>query len=448
MVDIEKIIIDKLWKGLNVLRGYLDFSVAQRLFRELLFIKLLNDELKKGNKYFTDRINGTLNFDRYIDDIEIFFNELHFFNESNEFLNGLIVEIFRLQESNDYKMLRDLLDLLNSIENTIEIKPSVVYKYFLDLTFKNSKGEITTSQSINKLVSLLLEEREMESIYDPAIGTGILTLEVANQHENIRVYGQDINRDVLSICKMLLILDERIEDISNIIEGNTIVNPGNVQGDELKKFDCSVCNPPFGLKDWGYNEVANYDKYNRFHRGLPSKSLADYAFISHVVESLNDKGIAIMVETTGVLFKEGAEGIIREKLVDENIIDCIIALPNNMMHGTAIPVNLMVFNKNKKTDDILLIDISREVEGNKILTTISSETINKVVNIYKERLQIDGLSRIVNKTEIKQNSFNLNVPRYIEVNVEKEKLDIQSIGSDIKGLIMKLQDIQNKLKKF
>ena len=145
MVDIEKIIVDKLWKGLNILRGYLDLAVAQRLFRELLFIKLLNDELRKGNKYFTDRVNGSLDLDRYVDEIESIFNELRYFIEQNEFLYGLIVEIFRLEEGNDYKILRELLALLNTIDNTTEVKPSVVYKYFLELTFKNNKSEATTS---------------------------------------------------------------------------------------------------------------------------------------------------------------------------------------------------------------------------------------------------------------------------------------------------------------
>lgn len=445
MVDIEKIIVDKLWKGLNILRGYLELNVAQRLFRELLFIKLLNDELRKGNEYFIDRVNGILNLDICIDKIEIIFNELRDFINSNEYLDGLIVEIFRLEESKDYKILRELLDLLNSIDNNTELKSSVLYKYFLDLTFKNNKREVTSSPGINQLVSSLLEEKEIESIYDPAIGTGLLTLDVASNHNNVKIYGQDINREMLSICKMLLILDERIEDIENISEGNTIVNPGNVKEDKLQKFDCIVCNPPFGLKDWGYNEVVSYDKFDRFHRGFPSRSLADYAFITHAVESLNDNGVAVMIEATGVLFREGAEGIIREKLIDENLIDCIIALPNNMMYGTAIPVNLMIFNKNKKTEDVLFIDISKEVDVNKVLTTINNETINKVVKIYNERLEIQGLSKKVYEAEIKENNCNLNVQRYIEEYIEKEVLDINEINSNINNLRNKLANIQERL---
>lgn len=445
MVDIEKIIVDKLWKGLNILRGYLDLTVAQKLFRELLFIKLLNDQLRKGNKYFTDRVNGSLELDRYEDEIDIIFNELHFFIDSNEYLNGLIIEIFRLEESNDYKILRELLSILSSIDNTTEVKPSVVYKYFLDLTFKNNRSEVITSPSINQLVSRILEEKEIESIYDPAIGTGVLTLDVASKHDNVEIYGQDINREMLSICKMLLILDERIQEIDNISEGNTIVNPGNVKEDKLQKFDCTVCNAPIGLKDWGYNEVASNDKFNRFHRGFPSRSLADYAFITHAVESLNDNGIAVMIQATGVLFREGAEGIIREKLIDENLIDCIIALPNNMMYGTAIPVNLIVFNKNKKTEDVLFIDISKEVEVNKVLTIINNETINKVVKIYNERLEIEGLSKKVYEAEIKKNSCNLNVQRYIEEVIEKEILDINEINANINTLRNKLEDIQERL---
>ena len=122
---------------------------------------------------------------------------------------------------------------------------------------------------------------------------------------------------------MQLILDKRIEDLDNIIQGNTIINPGNVEGNELRKFACIVCDPPNGVRDWGYEEILNYDKYNRFHRGMPSKSLGDYAFITQVIESLTSDGIAIMVEPTGILFREGAEGVLRQKLVEENIIDTV-----------------------------------------------------------------------------------------------------------------------------
>ncbi len=445
MINIEKYIADSVWKGLDVLRGYLTIDVAQGVFKELLFIKLLNDELKRGNRYFTDRIDGILDFDKIINNYEEFFNELDKFISINEILNGLLVDVYRFKDTEDYRLLWQSISLLNEISSDKDAESGVLFKHFLDLTLKGRKIETTTSPSINLLISRLLEKLDMESIYDPTIGTCNLTLEVASKHENVRVYGQDINNDMIRICKMSLILDKRIDDIFNISQGNTIVNPGNIEGEQLKKFDCIVCNPPFGLKDWGYNEIANFDKYNRFHRGLPSKSLADYAFITHVVESLNDSGIAVMIEPSGVLFREGAEGIIKEKLIAENIIDCIIALPNNMMYGTASPVNLIIFNKNKKTKDILFIDVTKEVEVNKILTTLKGETISKIKNIYDDRLELENFSRRVNITEINENNWNLNVQRYIDNKFEREELDSTNIRNNIEFLQRKLSDIQSKI---
>ena len=181
---------------------------------------------------------------------------------------------------------------------------------------------------------------------------------------------------------------------------------------------------------------------------MPSRSLADYAFISHVIESLSDTGIAIMIENTGVLFKEGAEGTIRKSIIEENLIDMIIALPNNMMYGTAIPVNLMMFNKNKKTDDILFIDVSNMVQSSKVLTSFTDNDIEKIVKIYNERSEIEGTSKRVSLKEIEDNSYNLTVGRYVNTHAEKEEIDINEIGCSIEELNIKLQDIQNKIKKI
>lgn len=448
MINIEKYIADNVWKGLDVLRGYLDVDVAQGVFKELLFIKLLNDELKKENRYFTDRIDRILDFDKIMNNYEEFFNELDKFISSNEILNGLLVDIYRLKDTEEYRLLGQSIQLLNQINNDNEVGAGVLFRYFLDLTHKGRKVEVTTSLSINLLIRELLACVKMESIYDPTIGTSNLIVEVASKHENVQVYGQDINNDMIRTCKMLLILDKRIDDVSNIYQGNTIVNPGNIEEGKLQRFDCIVCSPPFGLRDWGYNEVANFDKYNRFHRGLPSKSLADYAFITHVVESLNDSGIAIMIEPSGVLFREGAEGAIREKLIQENIIDCIIYLPNNMMYGSALPVNLIIFNKKKSSEKTLFIDLTKEAEVSKILTTFTEETISKISNVYNQRLEIDGLSRKVNIDEIKANNWNLNVQRYIEIKTEREELDSVKICHDIEKLQVRLMSIQSEIKNY
>lgn len=444
MVDIEKYIAEITWKGLNVLRGHLDLGIAQGVLRELLFLKLLNSGIDR-HSYFEERIDGRIQFNN----TEELFEELNKFIEKNTILQGLFEDVYSVRNNNDYRFLDNVISLLNEIDfDNKEIDLEIFFRNFLDLSPKLKSSINTTSPSIRELISELLKNREMKDLYNPSIGYGSLSLQVALNHKDINIYGQDINNEMIRICKMQLILDKRIEDLGNINQGNTIINPGNVEENGLRKFDCIVCDPPYGLRDWGYEEILNHDKYNRFYRGMPSKSLGDYAFITHVIESLNSDGIAIMVVPSGVLFREGAEGLLRQKLVEEGLIDTVISLPNNMMFGTAIPVNLLIFNKAKKENDILFIDVAKEVMVNKVLTTLSNEMVEKIVKVYKERLEIEGFSRKVDIEEIQDNNFNLNVQRYIEEISEKEDLDIKEIGKEIEYLTVKLQEIQVEINQF
>lgn len=444
MVNIERYTAEIAWKSLNILRGHLGPRIAQELTTELLFIKLLNCETNRYT-YFQERINGRLEFNN----TEELFTKIDEFIKKNPILDGLFESIYSIRNDNDYRFLDNVISLLNEIDLTDkEIDLVMLFKNFLDVTTEIKSSMNTTSPSIRKLISQLLSSIDMKDLYNPCIGYGNLSLQVASKHNKINIYGQDINNEMVKICKMQLILDKRIEDLVNIKQGSAIINPSNIERNKLRKFDCIVCDPPHGLKDWGYDEIVNYDKYNRFYRGLPSKSLGDYAFITHVIESLNNNGIAIMVEPTGVLFREGAEGVLRQKFIEENLIDTIITLPNNMMFGTAIPVNLIIFNKAKKEKDILFIDVAKEVMVNKVLTTLTDEEIEKIVNVYKERLDIKGFSRNVSIEEIKSNNFNLSIQRYIELEDEKEILNIRDIVIEFEDLTEKLQGIQKEINKF
>lgn len=444
MINIEKYIAEKILKGLNVLGGHLGLEIAQGIFRELVFLKLLDSTIDRDS-YFEQRIDGRIQFNN----TEELFAQLNEFIKKNTILQGLFEEIYSIRNNNDHRFLDNVISLLNDIDfDNKDIQLDILFRNFLDISPKLKSSINTTSPSIRELISELLKNKEIRNLYNPSVGYGSLSLQVASKHKGISIYGQDINNEMIRICKMQLILDKRIEELDNINQGNTIVNPGNIDENGLRKFDCIVCDPPYGLRDWGYEEILNYDPYNRFHRGMPSKSLGDYAFITHVIESLNSEGIAIMIEPAGVLFREGAEGILRQKFVEENLIDTVIALPNNMMFGTAIPVNLIIFNKAKKEKDILFIDVAKEVMVNKVLTTLSEEMVKRIVKVYEERIDIGGFSRKVDIDEIQLNNFNLNIQRYIEDVNEKEALDIKEIGKEIEYLTVKLQQIQAEINQF
>ena len=163
---------------------------------------------------------------------------------------------------------------------------------------------------------------------------------------------------------------------------------------------------------------------------------------------MNKNGTAAVIVTTGVLFKEGAEGEIRKQIINENLIDAVISLPNNMMYGTAIPVNIIIFKKNKKEKDVLFIDTSSRVENNRVLTRFTDVNIEEIADIYERRIEIEGLSKKIYVEDIEKNDYNLNVSRYITVKKEREKLDIEQIGNTIHDLLGKLNQVQNDIDKI
>lgn len=444
MIKLEEYIDKFLFRLLDVLRGAFDLNTSQRIALEISFIELLKWMKQRKEKNVDKLIVGELKLSYYIEHENIFFDNLNDFIKENEILGDVISEIFRL-ENMDPKSMQRIQDIIKNFE--LQEDSAEVFKIIIDTLSKLNKFEFNTAPNISRLISNLLRGMKAKTIYDPAIGTGSLITEVADKHKKINIYGQDINSEAVKICKMLLILQGRFEDINNIGEGNTIVNPTHTVDDNIKKFDCIVSEPQFGVKDWGYSELQD-DKYNRFHRGIPSKSMGDYAFITHVVESLNDNGIAVIVEPSGVLFRGGTEGNIREALINENIIDCVVSLPNNMMYRTAIPVNLLILKKNRVKKDILFIDVSSNVESSKKLTILSDEIIEKITDVFENHKEEIGFSRGVSIDEIRSNDYNLMVQRYIEPKSEREALDLSRLTLEVNELDNKLQQIHSQLKKY
>lgn len=444
MIKLEKYIEEYLWRILNILRGVLDFGIAKRIALEIIFITLLMEMKKTKEKNIYKFIKGELRLAHNENSKNIFFDELYKFIAENEILSGVILEVYRLKDMDPHLIVR-IQDEIRSID--IQGDSAEAFRICIDVLSNDTKIEFSTAPNISKLISNLLKGAKAKSIYDPAIGTGCLITEVANKHKKINVYGQDINSDVIKICKMLLILEGKFEDVNNIVDGSTIVNPKHIVDGNIRKFDCIVSEPAFGAKDWGYNELQD-DVYNRFHRGFPPKSMGDYAFITHVVESLEDNGVAILVEPSGVLFRGGAEGNIREALVNENIVDCVISLPNNMIYGTAIPVNLLILKKNRMKKDVLFIDILNNVESSKKLTILSDEIINKITDTFENYTEEFGFSRVVTIEEIKKNDYNLMVQRYIEGKNEKEELNLSMLTLEANELEKKLEGIHSELRKY
>ena len=222
------------------------------------------------------------------------------------------------------------------------------------------------------------------------------------------------------------------------------------------KFDTVVANPPFSLDKWGADE-AEHDQYSRFWRGVPPKSKGDWAFISHMLEvAYEGKGKVGVVVPHGVLFRGSSEGKIRQKTIEENLLEAVIGLPSNLFFGTGIPAAIVIFNKGKKTDNVLFIDASKEFAPGKNQNKLRTEDISHIVDTYnkfaKDELAAgvveDKYAYVATPAEIEENDYNLNIPRYVDTFEEEEEVDILAVQKEIDSLEKELKEVQSKMKEY
>jgi type I restriction enzyme M protein len=213
----------------------------------------------------------------------------------------------------------------------------------------------------------------------------------------------------------------------------------------LKHFDIVVANPPFSLEKWGI-EAAESDPYGRFRRGLPPKTKGDYAFILHMIETMKPKtGRMAVVVPHGVLFRGSSEGRIRQKLIEENLLDSVIGLPEKLFYGTGIPAAILVFRKDKIDANVLFIDASREFKSGKNQNQLSDENIAKVIETYKQRETSDKYSYLASLGEIQENDFNLNIPRYVDTFEEEEDIDLMAVQADRKNIEAEIATLNEQM---
>jgi type I restriction enzyme M protein len=218
-----------------------------------------------------------------------------------------------------------------------------------------------------------------------------------------------------------------------------------------------VANPPFSLDKWG-RENASHDRFNRFWRGVPPKSRGDYAFITHMVETaLEGEGKVGVIVPHGVLFRGGAEGVIRKSFIQENILEAVIGLPAQLFYGTGIPAAILVFNKGRKSWEdaeslrdkhLLFIDASREFEDGKKQNRLRDEDIKKIVSTFREFKEIEKYSHLATLEEIQEAEFNLNIPRYVDTFEEEEDIDIPAVQKEIEEIEAELAETQKELNRY
>ena len=356
------------------------------------------------------------------------------------------------------RRLKTLLEDFNKPQ--LDMSPSKVsedvigntYIYLIERFASDSgkkAGEFYTPHKVSELVAKLAGPKPGNRICDPACGSGGLLIEVAKEvnDRNFALFGMESNGSTWALARMNMFLHGA--DSARIEWCDTLNSPALVENDRLMKFDIVVANPPFSLDKWGAEE-AQKDRYNRFWRGVPPKSKGDWAFISHMVEAaLEQEGRVAVVVPHGVLFRGAAEGRIRTKMIEENLLDAVIGLPGNLFPTTSIPVAILIFDRsrekggaNQNRRDVIFVDASRDYLPGKNQNALSDDHIRKIVEAVKARQTVEKYAHVAIFEEIKENDFNLNIPRYVDTFEEEEEIDIDAVQREIDQLESELVEVR------
>lgn len=483
-----------LWKACDTFRGAVDPSEYKNYILVMLFVKYISDVWQDhyaklveeygdpNSKTAMERIERRLKRERFVLPAHCTFDSLHDQrNAANigEVINTVLDEIedsnkekldgvFRNIDFNSEASLGQTKERNNRLKSLLEdfsdprldLRPSRVgnmdvignaYEYLIGKFAAGAgkkAGEFYTPPEVSQLIARLVDPQPGERICDPACGSGSLLIKCGNQvgSKDFSLWGQENIGATWALAKMNMFLHGM--DNARIEWGDTIRNPKLLSNDKLMRFEVVVANPPFSLDKWGQDE-ASADPYKRYHRGIPPKSKGDFAFISHMIETITEtSGRVGVVIPHGVLFRGSSEGLIRQKLIEENLLDAVIGLPANLFFGTGIPAAILVFRKQKVDKTVVFIDASREYVDGKNQVSLSDVHLDKVVATYKARENVDKYAYVADFQEIKENDFNLNIPRYVDTFEEEEEVDLRAVQDEIKSLDTELAQVQKQMQAY
>ncbi|MDA9257315.1 type I restriction-modification system subunit M [Flavobacteriaceae bacterium] len=309
-------------------------------------------------------------------------------------------------------------------------------------------GEFYTPQEVSTILAKIvsLGKEKLKSVYDPTCGSGSLLLRVAKEVKDVsQFYGQELNRTTYNLARMNMIMHDVHYQKFDLRQEDTLENPQHID----MRFEAIVANPPFSTK-WSANELFTGDERFSQYGKLAPKSKADYAFVAHMIHHLDENGTLALVLPHGALFRGGAEGHIRQYLIeDRNYLDAVIGLPSNIFFGTSIPTCIMVFKKcRENSDDILFIDASNEFEKVGKQNVLRQEHIDKIIDTYSNRKTIDKFSYVSNADELIENEYNLNISRYVDTFEEEEPIDLDAVSNELKSLESEILETDKTISGF
>ncbi|MCF8223504.1 MAG: type I restriction-modification system subunit M [Bacteroidales bacterium] len=495
--DHKRQLEQQLWNIANTLRGKMDADEFRDYILGFIFYKYLsekmrlyaNEILKEDKISYMDIKENTETGQQYLEAIrEESLEKLGYFLKPSELFSQIAKRGNGNGKSESNFIIEDLGNILTSIEQstmgteseedfdhlfedldlnstklgkTVDQKNEVIAKVLLhlnkiDFQIENSEtdvlgdayeyliaqfasgagkkaGEFYTPQQVSKILSRIvtLGKTRIKSGYDPTAGSGSLLLRLAREAEVLNFYGQERNRTTYNLCRMNMILHDVHFTRFDIKLEDTLEYP------QHNKLDAEavVANPPFSAK-WSASQLfMTDDRFSEYGKLAPS-SKADYAFIQHMIYHLAENGVMAVVMPHGVLFRGAAEGHIRKYLIAEkNYLDAVIGLPANIFYGTSIPTCILVFKKcREQPDDILFIDASQHFEKVKTQNYLRDSDVERIIETYAKRETINKYSYVAGLDEVRENDYNLNIPRYVDTFEEEERVDINAVADELKTL--------------
>ncbi|MFP4539567.1 MAG: type I restriction-modification system subunit M [Candidatus Paceibacterota bacterium] len=502
----------QLWKVADTLRGKMNADEYKDYILGFIFYKYLSERLRKyvddkllvkEDFRFRDIQENTEEGRKYLEHIrEACLDYLGYFLQPSELFVYLIQKGKGEIDGQDSFILEDLKNILNSIEQTsagteseddfkglfddldltssklgrgeneknevvVEILSHLAeiefhlngndllgdaYEYLIgEFAAGSGKkgGEFYTPAQVSKLLAKIVttDKKRIKSAYDPTCGSGSLLLRLNEFTEVTKYYGQELNQTTYNLARMNMILHGIHFKDFEIRQGNTLTDDAHPD----LKAEAVVANPPFSAKWKGDSDptLAHDERFSQYGRLAP-KSAADYAFVTHMIHHLSENGAMAVVLPHGALFRSGAEGHIRKHIIEkQNYLDAVIGLPPNLFYGTSIPATVMVFKKCRQDDDcVLFIDASKEFEKSRNQNFLTDENVEKIFKTYQERRDVEKYAHCAPLDEIRENDYNLNIPRYVDTFEEEEPIDLDEVAQELKEVKSKEKELQDKITGF
>lgn len=477
-----------LWESANILRGPVDAADFKTYIFPLFFFKRISDVYDEEFISAMEESSGDSDYASFPENhrfqippdchwrdvrsktesvgaaLQYAFHEIEKANPRS--LYGIFGDAqWTNKERLSDNLLRNLIEHFSELRLSNEIIESDVlgqaYEYlikkFADQTNKKA-GEFYTPRGIVRLMIEILDPQAGDTIYDPACGTGGMLLEAVNHVRRLngdvkslwgKLYGQEKNLTTSGIARINLFM-HGVEDFE-IVRGDTLRSPAFFEGDKLATFDCVIANPPFSLEHWG-EEIWGNDSFGRNFAGVPPRKSGDFAWVQHMIKSLVfPHGRMAIVLPHGALFRAGAEGKIRQNILEADILEAVIGLGPNLFYGTGLSASILVMRRKKaveRKNRVLFIDASEFFKRGRNQNTLEAEHINRILQFYNDYESIEGFTNVVELDEIERNDWNLNIPRYVQPPSETNNVSVGEALEDLKNALEEAYFAENHLKKL